>query len=726
MSKLIIVSNRLPINIKRNDTQISIKSSSGGLATGLGSFYKNYKSIWIGWPGISTEEIDKKTENIIRKKLHGEKCYPVFFSDFDFKNYYYGFCNKTIWPLFHYFPINTTFDKKYFESYKKINRLFCDEILKKVKEHDKVWIHDYHLMLLPQMLREKIPNLTIGFFLHIPFPSSEVFRLLPWRDEILWGLLGANLVGLHTWNYVKHFLNSSRFIFGVNENLGQISFPDHVLKVDAFPMGINYSKFANAASSAPVKKERKKIRGKIGDRKLILSLDRLDYTKGIAQRLEAFDLFLETYPEYKDKVTLIVVAVPSRTGIENYKHLKQQLDQLVGNINGKYGNIGWTPIWYLYRSIPFYQLVALYSIADVALVTPLRDGMNLVAKEFIATKLNGKGVLILSETAGAVKELGEALIINPNNKDQIADAIKEAICIDDDDQIERNVIMQKRLLRYNVTRWAKDFMDKLELTKKIECEVKAKYLSPKLTEDLIGFFHEKQKRLLFFDYDGTLVSFKMRPDLAKPDDELLNMLNNLSRNPLNNVVIISGRDKDILTKWLGHLNLDMVAEHGAWIKQKNSDWEVIEPLTSNWKVHIRPILEFYVDRTPGALIEEKTFSLVWHYRKVDHELGPVRACELKEALLHLTINKNLSILEGNKVLEIKKSEINKGNAAKHWLENDNWDFIFAIGDDWTDEDLFKVMPQDAFTVKVGMTASIAKLNVKSVDAVRKLIKKMIG
>ena len=725
MSKLIIVSNRLPINITKDENDITVTSSAGGLATGLGSFYKNYKSVWIGWPGISTEELDRKTESLIRKKLQAEKCYPVFFSEKDFENYYYGFCNKTIWPLFHYFPINTTFDKSYFDSYKKINLLFRDQILKTVKQHDKVWIHDYHLMLLPQMLREEIPNLTIGFFLHIPFPSSEVFRLLPWRDEILWGLLGANLVGLHTWNYVKHFLNSSRFIFGVNENLGQISFPDHVLKVDAFPMGIDYSKFANAASSVPVKEEQKKIRNKIGERKLILSVDRLDYTKGIEQRLEAFDMFLEKYPEYKGQVTLVVVAVPSRTGIDNYQNLKQQLDQLVGNINGKHGDLGWTPIWYLYRAIPFDKLVALYSTADVGLVTPLRDGMNLIAKEFIATKLNGKGVLILSETAGAVKELGEALVINPNNKDQIADAIKEAICMDDNTQIELNVVMQKRLLRYNVIRWAKDFMEKLEMTKKLEYEVKAKHLSPKLSDALISLFQTKQKRLLFFDYDGTLVSFKLRPDLASPDKELLDILSKLSNDPLNHVVIISGRDKDTLTKWLGHLNIDMVAEHGAWIKQKDTDWEVIEPLSSEWKVHIRPILELYVDRTPGALIEEKTFSLVWHYRKVDHELGPVRACELKDSLLHLTLNRNLSILEGNKVLEIKKSEINKGTAARRWLEKNNWDFIFAIGDDWTDEDLFKVMPEEAFTVKVGMTASVAKLNVKSVTDVRNLIKKMI-
>jgi len=725
LSRLIIVSNRLPINIQKEENDITVTSSSGGLATGLGSFYKNYKSMWIGWPGISTEDLNKKTETLIRKKLHTEKCYPVFFSEKDFENYYYGFCNKTIWPLFHYFPINTTFDKDYFESYKKINLLFRDEILKKVKKHDTVWIHDYHLMLLPHMLREKIPTLTIGFFLHIPFPSSEVFRLLPWRDEILWGLLGANLVGLHTWNYVKHFLNSSRFLFGVNENLGQICFPDHVLKVDAFPMGIDYSKFANAASSAPVKEEKKKLRAKIGDRKLILSVDRLDYTKGIEQRLEAFDLFLETYPEYKGKVTLVVVAVPSRTGIDNYQNLKQQLDQLVGNINGKHGDIGWTPIWYLYRAIPFDQLIALYNTADVALVTPLRDGMNLIAKEFIATKLNGKGVLILSENAGAVKELGEALIINPNNKDQISEAIKEAIQMDDETQIELNVVMQKRLLRYNVIRWAKDFMEKLEMTKKVEYEVKAKHLSPKLSDDLIELFNQKEKRLLFFDYDGTLVSFKARPDLAHPDNELLDILARLSNDPKNQVVIISGRDKDTLTKWLGHLNIDMVAEHGAWIKQINQKWEVIEPLTSEWKVHIRPILELFVDRTPGALIEEKTFSLVWHYRKVDHELGPVRACELKDSLLHLTINRNLSILEGNKVLEIKKSEINKGTAARRWIENNNWDFIFAIGDDWTDEDLFKVMPEKAFTVKVGMTASVAKLNVKSVDAVRNLITKMI-
>ena len=647
-------------------------------------------------------------------------------SNEEFENYYYGFCNKTIWPLFHYFTLQTTFDKEHYDSYVKVNQLFCEEVLKIAQPGDTIWIHDYQLLLLPKMIRDRIPDTAIGFFLHIPFPSSEIFRLLPWRNELLEGMLGANLLGFHTYNYVKHFLNSARFIFGYDHDVGQITMENHLLKVDAFPMGINYARFADAACSNEVKREVEKIRHKIGDRKIILSIDRLDYTKGIEQRLEAFDAFLDMYPEYKGAVTLLLVAVPSRTGIDNYMTLKKQLDELIGRINGKHGTIGWVPISYFYRGFPFHELVALYSAADVALVTPLRDGMNLIAKEYIASKTNATGVLILSETAGAVKEMGEALVINPNNREQIAESIHAALTMSKTDQLERNVVMQKRLLRYNVTRWANDFMEKLNTTKQAENALKTKKMTPLRTGELLTHYGSSSKRLLFLDYDGTLVSFKDKPSAATPDNDLIEVLTQLSKDENNELIIISGRDRESLEKWFGHLDIGLVAEHGAWIKERGKNWKLIGPLTSDWKVHIRPLLEVYVDRTPGALIEEKTFSLVWHYRKVDPELATVRVRELTDALLHMTLNRNLDILEGNKVIEIKKMDINKGNASRRWLLKKNWDFIVGIGDDWTDEDLFKELPEYAYSIKVGMVASNAKFNVESVSDVRSLLTNMVS
>ena len=386
MDNILIVSNRLPLTVTKREGKIHFQLSPGGLTSGLGSFYKAHESSWIGWPGISEERLKGKEKDEIIRRLASEKCHPVFLSQQQVENYYHGFCNKTIWPLFHYFTQYTLYKKNLWEAYKQVNRVFCDVVLKVVKEDDIIWIHDYHLMLLPELLREKLPQATVGFFLHIPFPSFEVFRALPWRKQIAKGLLGADLIGFHTYDYVDHFLDSIRWVLGYEHTLGQVVTGDRIVKVDIFPMGIDYGRFANAWDMPEVKKEIDRIQKKIGKRKVVISIDRLDYTKGIPLRLEAFDLFLEKYPEYKEKISLIMVAVPSRTKVEHYMLLKKQVDELVGRINGKYGTIGWTPIWYLYRFLPFHTLIALYNLADVALVTPLRDGMNLIAKEFIAAK----------------------------------------------------------------------------------------------------------------------------------------------------------------------------------------------------------------------------------------------------------------------------------------------------------------------------------------------------
>ena len=421
---MLIISNRLPINIVKRKSGISYSPSSGGLATGLASFYKSYKSLWIGWPGIIINNIEEK--HTIEKKLVSENMNPIFLTRNQIEKYYYGFSNNTIWPLFHYFTQYAVYDENTWGTYRDVNKIFCDEILKIANPEDTIWIHDYQLMLLPQLIREKLPEATIGFFLHIPFPSFEIFRLLPWRNEVLNGILGADIVGFHTYDYARHFLSSVMRLLGHDQTFNNITIDDRIVKVESFPMGIDYEKFANADNKKEIKKEIAKISKKIGDRKNILSIDRLDYYKGIPQRLKAFDIFLEKYPEYRGKISLILVVVPSRSKITQYRELKIEIDELVGRINGKYAAIGYTPIFYFYRSLPFEKMSAIYSIADVALVTPFRDGMNLIAKEYVASKKNSKGVLILSEMAGAAQELGDAIIINPNDINEIVNALHTA------------------------------------------------------------------------------------------------------------------------------------------------------------------------------------------------------------------------------------------------------------------------------------------------------------
>ncbi len=639
--------------------------------------------------------------------------------------YYSGFCNNVIWPLFHYFHSYAVYDEEYWEYYQEVNRKFCRVVLETAREDDLIWVHDYHLMLLPSYLREERPEAKIGFFLHIPFPAFEVFRQLPWAREILSGLLGSDLVGFHTYDYVREFLESVRRILGYEHGLGQLMVDDRVVKVDAFPMGIDFDRFAQAAVQPGVAKEVESIGLEVIDRKLILSIDRLDYSKGLPQRLEAFSLLLERNPELTGKVTLVLLVVPSRTGVSRYADLKREIDELVGQINGRFGTIGWAPIWYLYRSLPFEKLVALYRQADVALVTPLRDGMNLVAKEYIACKPDGEGVLILSEMAGAAREMGEALIVNPNNLEQVVSALEKAMVMSGDEKSRRIEAIQDRLQRYDVINWAEDFLVRLSQIKEIQESFAVHRLPDKSRRELIEDYRKSRKRLFLFDYDGTLAPFADRPEDAAPDRELLEILEALAGVEANHLVVISNRDKVTLGDWVGHIKMDLSAEHGVWLKMWGSSWEQIEPVDGEWKDQIRPIIEHYVDRTPGSFIEEKDFSLVFHHRTTDPELGLVRSLELKDTLLELTGTLDLEVQEGNKVILIKNAGIHKGRAAGRWVRRDGHDFIFCAGDDWTDEDMFSVLPSTAWSLRVGLKVSRARFNLNSPQEVRGLLRELI-
>ena len=731
MKRFLIISNRLPVQIAISEDKINVTPSVGGLATGMQSVSKSFKSSWIGWSGVDSKNLSQEQQAKVNEALEKENCIDVNLTEEEVELYYEGFSNKTIWPLFHYFSQFVEYEEEQWNAYKEVNQKFADIIAENMEGVDKIWIHDYHLLLLPQMIKERFPDVTIGFFLHIPFPSYEVFRILPWRTEIINGMLGADLLGFHTFDYERHFMSSVRRLLGYDIQINEISLPRRIVKVDNFPMGIDYEKFNSAALASQKKSVRDKseVRKELEryyllypETKFILSIDRLDYSKGLINRLEAFEYFLQEYPQYRDKVTLVLLAVPSRVGVEQYQQMKSEVDEIVGRVNGKYSSINRMPIWYFYRSLPFQNLVDLYNYCEIALITPIRDGMNLVAKEFIASKTDGRGVLILSEMAGASKEMSEALIINPNDRAQIAKAIETAIEMPVEEQIERNTILQNRLKRYNVEKWANDFLSSLEKVKMSEEMYLAKKLTKTAQKSLVKDICKSDNRVFFLDYDGTLAGFKNNPSHAKPDEELYELLDELNENPKNSVVLISGRDKQTFEKWFGHKKYTLIVEHGVWVRRPDSEWQMIEPLDDSWKDSIRSALEFYVDRTPGSFIEEKNYSLVWHYRKSDPELGVNRAIELKDELTSLVSNLNLEILEGNKVIEIKNRGVNKGRAAQKLLHELPADEIVAIGDDWTDEFLFAEIPDSAVTIKVGLAKTIAKYKVENVEEVRNLLK----
>ena len=723
MGKTIIISNRLPVKIEQENNELVYKASEGGLATGLNSVFKQGNNLWVGWPGLA---IEKSKEQEVDSNLIKQHMKPVFLSSEEIEDFYEGFSNETLWPNFHYFNQYTVYKEELWLAYQRVNQKFAEILSEELEDDDTVWIHDYQLLLLPQLIRAISPNATIGFFLHIPFPSYESFRLLPWRRELLNGMLGADFLGFHTYDDMRHFLSSVNRLAGLGNSNGTIKVKNRLIKADALPMGIDYEKYAASAQDPETLAREARYRKSIGTVKLILSIDRLDYSKGITQRLRAFELFLSKYPYFKEKVSLFMVVVPSRDSVSKYKQLKEEIDLLVGRINGQFSKLNWTPIHYFYRSFPLPALSAFYRISDVALVSPMRDGMNLVCKEYVASRLDKKGVLILSEMAGASKELSDAIIVNPNDIHQLVEAMHKALTMPEELQIESINSMQKSLKRYNIHAWVKLFMDELANVKKEQSHLKTRLIDNQLSEEIKHAYKQSEERLIFLDYDGTLVGFNENPDDSKPDQELIEILDYLTKDKNNHIVIISGRGRQSLEEWMKPYSLDIVAEHGVWIKRMGKPFKTFIKINASWKKETLSLLERYVNRTPGSFVEEKDYSLVWHYRKVETGLGEVRTRELTSHLKYMTANENLDVLEGDMIVEIKNSEINKGKAAQKLMEiYPEADFLLALGDDFTDEDTFKAMPEEAYTIKVGTSASEAKFSVNSYKEVRKLFKDII-
>lgn len=719
MSKTIIVSNRLPLKIAEENNEYILTTTEGGLATGLGSVYRNGNNIWVGWPG--TEIQDEGHQKEIENDLADMNLMPVFLTQEEIDLYYQGFCNETLWPIFHYLSPYAHYEQVCWDAYQQVNRKFKDAISELIEPGDTIWIHDYQLLLLPAMLREDHKDISIGFFQHIPFPSYELFRLIPWRAELLEGILGADLVGFHTFDDARHFISSITRILPVFSTSNTIIYNDRAVVVESFPMGIDDKKFEFLTLDPKVLQQTAELRETYGDVKMILSIDRLDYSKGIIQRLQAFDLFLQENPEYLGQVNLYMIVVPSRDNVGQYMTLRDDIDKMVGNINARYRTLNWHPVSYFYRSFPIEVLSALYYSADICLVTPMRDGMNLVCKEYVASRTQNTGVLILSEMAGASKELIDAIIVNPNDVGAISRAILQGLNMPEEEQARRMVQMRQVVSKFNINHWVKLFMDNLRESKQKQESMRSKHASAQTEVYIKHAYATSANRIIFLDYDGTLVGFHGNIEMAAPDEALYSLLNQLCANPANHIIIVSGRKHENLEEWFGHMDLDLIAEHGAWTKLHEQNWEKIPSLNDHWKQEVIPVLEMYTDRTPGSFIEEKSYSLVWHYRKAEKGLGELRANELMNNMSYLIQDKGLQLLPGNKVIEIKNIDINKGKASLLRLLKHDYDFIMALGDDHTDEDIFKALPESAVTIKVGSNMSAAKYYLRNYQEVRHLL-----
>ena len=714
---LINVSNRLPVTVQEDQ----ITKSSGGLVAALeGLPEEQFQTKWIGWPGTAFPE-EERRQQIARKLSEEYGCIPVFLSEAESTGFYEGFSNSSIWPLLHYLPNFLRYEPVWWEHYQTVNRTFAEKVLETAHDGDLVWVHDYQLMLVPAMLRAAAPDLKTGFFLHTPFPAYEIFRCHPRRRELVAGMLGANRIGFHAFGYLRHFSSTVQRLLGVESELTRISHEGYTTALGVYPIGINAPKFQVTLDSKEFHQRQEEFRLAHEGKRLVVSVERMDYTKGILHRLEAIDNFLAK-SELND-VRFLFVSVPSREGIEEYQKLVEEVESRVGQLNGKYATLVDSPIHFVHGSIPFVDLCALYALADIALVTPLIDGMNLVAKEFIACQRENAGSLILSEFAGAAEELFNAFLVNPYDSAAVAETLTAVLALPKEERRQRNLPMRKHVLRYDAEHWARSFLD--DLMSGAINDIRTAKSDIKEVHEQVGRTVAAGKRIaLFLDYDGTLREIEREPRAARPNAAVEDLLHRLSQQPNLDITILSGRSEEDLVAFLGSYPFRLIAEHGAsWRAPDKNEWERLDQnLNYSWKERLLPILRNYEQATPGSAIEEKHSSLVWHYRKADEEFGTWKANQLTEELSALTANHPIKVRHGKKMVEMTAAENNKGAAVARVLEqNNNYEVIIVAGDDLTDESMFELNVPRMLTIKVGSGPTQARFRVTDPAAFRKLL-----
>ena len=718
--RLINVSNRLPIKLDRS----KIEKSSGGLVAALDGIQDEYEFVWIGWLGnvIQSESRKEIIANTLKEKYN---YLPVFLNKSEVDGYYHGFSNAGLWPLLHYMSLYTVYEEKWFNEYRKANEKFADAVLEIANDGDLVWVHDYHLFLLPSLLKKRRPSLKIGFFLHTPFPSYEIFRCHPNRKELLKGLLGADLIGFHTFGYLRHFRSAILRILGVESEINNFSWKGYRKQIGVFPIGINWKSFEDTLQTELYQKQLTQYKDRFGGKKIVLSVERLDYSKGIPRRLQAIEHFLKNYPEEQNTTIFLFIAVPSRESVEKYKDIRDEILHMVGHINGQYTTLENVPIHFINRAISFHELCALYSLADVCLVTPLIDGMNLVAKEYIACQTSENGVLILSEFAGAAQELFNAIQVNPYDIQDVSSALYHALHSTPQENKENIAPMRSRIIKHNATAWAESFIHTLVTTYDSDTTQQKTKRPGKNIVDRFAF--SDLKKALFLDYDGSLREFEKDPKAAVPSDFLRSLFELLAQRSDFDVYIISGRKPEFLDEHLGRYGFSLIGEHGYVIKSESELWSPLHVnIDLSWKDQVREIFELFTLATPGSSIEEKTSSIVWHYRKADPEFGYWKAGELIGNLTEIISNMPVEVHHGKKIVEVNSQLINKGKAIEKILEQKSFETILCIGDDQTDETMFKLRDRGVITIKVGKGDTEAEYRLSAPKQVHQFLHQLVS
>lgn len=710
--RIILVANRLPITSEKlANGQFKIQPSSGGLVSGLREIHHCENSIWVGYGGIPSTDPNYKA---FKEQLYEQRLISVDLTAPEYDAYYNNACNNIIWPLFHYFTADIHPSSADWQAYEFTNQQFAKTVLAIAEPGDQIWVHDYQLMFLPRLLRQGNPDLSIAYFHHIPFPASEIFRILQPRTEILQGLLGADIIGFHTYDYLRHFLTSVTRLLGCHTQLDEIIHQGRRIKVVAQPLGVDVQMIKQEKENVWEQEDVLQLAREIGNCTVLLGLDRLDYTKGIPERLMAFRQFLKKYPNYIGKVIFIQISVPSRINIPSYSDLRATVEQLVGQINGEFGSVGYSPVQYLYRSFSKDEIIAFYKLARVALITPLRDGLNLVCKEYVAARDDDDGVLILSEMAGAAAEMGEAVLINPYDIDGFAEAIHFALTMNTAERHRRMVQLRNRIIEFDNMAWLRTFTQSWEEIVK-KNHIHSTPLRDSEQIQIIKQITASRRCFIFLDYDGTLIASSNRPEALVPSNDCLQLLTDLGQKKSIELILMTDRTYPFCKAYFQHLPAHVIAEHGAffYMNTEKKAWKTMLGLEEFAKIEndIIRLLKSYSYHLPGAYIERRQFSIIWDYRQADPLFANTQARDLSAALGQLLENTPFMIHTDKKTLEIRHFLINKGYALEKVLQELGAganDIIITIGDDEGDEAMYQLHRAHNTSIHVGSPNIFAK------------------
>ncbi|KAF2640255.1 alpha,alpha-trehalose-phosphate synthase-like protein subunit Tps2 [Massarina eburnea CBS 473.64] len=680
---------------------------------------------------VGREDRDRLEKQLERD--HGGKIVPVWLADeweekedlaiLKDQGRWRKYAEHELYTLFHYKqnePQDGRATRKSWADYYRMNKLFADRILELYSPGDIILIHDFYLLLLPSLLRQRLPNVYIGFFLHIPFPSSEFYRCLSRRKEILEGVLGSNMVGFQSYSYSRHFSSCCTRILGFDSSSAGVDAYGAHVAVDVFPIGINAAATQRQAFGDPVIEEKLKgIRKLYPNTKIIVGRDRLDAARGVAQKLEAFEMFLDKFPEWRGKVVLVQVTSPSSVqankNADEDEKMRNKTSDLVARINGTYGSLSFVPIRHFPQYLNKEEYFALLRLADVGLITSVRDGMNTTSLEYVICQKENHGPLILSEFSGTAGSLVGALHINPWDLNGVAEAINEALNMTAEQRKEQHNQLYKHVVDHNVQDWTNKFLRRL-MTNLSSFD--QSFATPALDRaKLLYQYRQAKKRVFMFDYDGTLTPIVKDPQAAIPSDRVIRTLKTLASDPANSVWIISGRDQAFLDEWMGHISeLGLSAEHGSFLRYpRTEEWEnLTEKTDMNWQSEVMEVFQHYTERTQGSFIERKKIALTWHYRRADPEYGAFQARECQKHLEKTVAKKyDVEVMTGKANLEVRPRFVNKGEIVRRLVAaygDDPPQFILCLGDDFTDEDMFRALRQSklpadhVFSVTVGASS----------------------